>query len=100
MIRVRGIGPLYWGIEHDSSTPRSSYAWVVETTPPYRKSTWGHQFRLGHTSVHFGLCTKETDPEIIALHDGKAVETNPKVIGTWYMDEVSPEEFEPHQEGP
>lgn len=67
MIRVRGVGRLYWGIEKDSVSPNKklySYAWLQETNPPWRKGD-GRRFRLGRKEFHFGTCKKGTDPELL-----------------------------------
>jgi hypothetical protein len=83
MIRVRGIGPVYWGIDHESTDAWSSYAFMVETTPPYRRSTWGHQFTVAGKGVHFGLCTRETDPKVIAQWEGEGLDVAPEEIREW-----------------
>lgn len=82
-IKVRGIGPVYWGLEREYYGPRSSYAWVVETTPPYRKSTWGHLFGWRGKAVHFGLCIRETDPKEIARWEGAGLDVSPDEISEW-----------------
>lgn len=83
-IRVRGIGPIYWGLDRDHTGSRSSsYAWVVETTPPYRKSTWGHLFAIGRYALHFGFCVRETDPKEIARWEGEGLGVTPEEIAEW-----------------
>lgn len=83
-IRVRGIGPVYWGIDREySDQKRSSYAWVVETTPPYRKSKWGHLFAASHYAFHFGICTREKDPKEIARWEGEGIDVTPEEIAEW-----------------
>lgn len=83
MIRVRGIGPVYWGIDSEHDGKRSSYAWVVETTPPYRKSVWGHLFGWGRRAFHFGLCVREKDPKEIARWTGEGLDVTPQEIAEW-----------------
>jgi len=82
-MRVRGLGPVYWGVEREYSGPASSYAWVVETTPPYRKSWWGHVFAVRHLALHFGLCVRETDPKEIARWEGEGLDVPPEEIAAW-----------------
>ena len=82
-IKVRGIGPVYWGVESDYAGPRSSYAWVVETTAPYRKSTWGHLLAWRGKAFHFGTCIRETDPKEIARWEGEGLDVEPQEIAEW-----------------
>lgn len=84
MIRVHSLGPIYWGYddEHRQLT-RSSYAWVVETTPPYRKSRWGHLFAVGHRAVHFGIVTRERNPKEVARWEGEGLDVTPEEIAEW-----------------
>lgn len=66
MIRVRGIGRVYWGVEHDSQHPDRrpvASAFLVESFPPYRHSTKAVRFRLGNKELHVGLCKLGADPE-------------------------------------
>lgn len=66
MIRVRGIGPVYWGVEHDSLHPDKrlvASAFLVESFPPWRHSTKAVRFRLGNKELHIGLCEHGVDPE-------------------------------------
>jgi hypothetical protein len=82
-IRVRGIGPVYWGYDPEHTGSASSYAWVVETTPPYRKSKWGHLFAWKGKAVHFGICTREKDPKEIARWEGEGIDVTPEEIAEW-----------------
>lgn len=82
-IRVRGIGPVYWGYDPEHTGASSSYAWVVETTPPYRKSKWGHLFAVKGKAVHFGICTREKDPKEIARWEGEGLDVTPEEIAEW-----------------
>lgn len=82
-IRVRGIGPVYWGYDPEHTGSASSYAWVVETTPPYRKSKWGHLFAIGHRAIHFGFCVREKDPKEIARWEGQGLDVTPDEIAEW-----------------
>lgn len=67
MIRVRGAGPIYWGVEHDSQHPDKrpiATSFLVESIPPWRTSTHAVRFRLGRKELHLGLCKKGEDPEV------------------------------------
>lgn len=66
MIRVRGTGPVYWGVEHDSQHPDKSFiasSFLVETIPPYRHSTYAIRFRIANKELHVGLCKPGRDTE-------------------------------------
>jgi len=66
MIRVRGAGPFYWGVERYSVHPDKrvvASSFLIETLPPWRQSTHGMRFRLGKKELHMGLAKKGTDPE-------------------------------------
>lgn len=82
-IRVRGVGPIYFGYDREHQGKRSSYAWVIETTPPYRKSKWGHLFAYKNHAIHFGVCAKEKDPKEIARWEGEGLDVTPEDIAEW-----------------
>lgn len=68
MIQVHGMGPLYWGVEHDSVHPNRrviARAFLVESLPPWRRSTHAVRLRLGKRELHIGLCKPGEDPETL-----------------------------------
>lgn len=68
MIRVRGAGPVYWGVEHHSVHPDKRLAassFLMESIPPWRTSTHAVRFRIGKKELHIGLCKKGDDPEVV-----------------------------------
>jgi hypothetical protein len=78
MIRVRGAGPVFWGVEHDPSDRRVLISsWMVEDQPPWRESIWAFRARLGNAAIHMGLCRRRDT----ALH--KDLEVDPHEIGQW-----------------
>ena len=70
MIRIRGIKPIYWGVEKRNperlvpfDERRITRAWMVEDRLPWRKSVWGFRFRIGPYGMHLGLCRTQRPEE-------------------------------------
>jgi hypothetical protein len=85
VIRVRGLGPLYWGIEKDSTSADKrffTYAFLQETNPPWRQGD-GRRLRLGRKEFHFGTCKKGTDPELLIPTQHSDPEVAAALRGQW-----------------
>ena len=92
MIEVHGVGPIYWGHERPLETAAGelrqfeladqrwlTYSWVVEDSPPYRKSIWGFRLKLSkYRGLHVGICRKADSPPHTGL-----VNISPSDIGVW-----------------
>ena len=92
MIDVHGVGPIYWGTEFPLETAAGelrknelpdqrwlTYSWVVEDSPPYRKSRWGFRVKLrSYRALHIGVCKKADGPPHKNL-----VQISPSDIGAW-----------------
>lgn len=119
MIRVRGVGSLYWGLEvapvvdlpertEDGDLEWSEVrfplgdqrrfcgGWVQEDTPPYRATRPFRGFRIRLSKVrafHFGLCDTADDvPDTLKYH--LIPDAKPWEINDWGMDVREDDETE------
>jgi hypothetical protein len=88
MIRIHGIGRLYWGIERELVDKRwVTPAWLVEDSPPYRRSSHGCRIRFApDQALHLGLCHRSLAPH------KEMPQYSPTQIGKWGKDGVSAED--------